>query len=45
MARAIHGGYLSGFLVGTAEGNSLLVSHLLFADDTLIFFNADLVHL
>ena len=34
-------GYLSGFEVGSGEENSLLVSHLLFADDTMIFCNAD----
>ena len=37
-----HEGCLSGFSVGNSEGRSLAVSHLLFADDTLIFCDADL---
>ena len=40
--RAIHDGHMSGFGVGRVEGRSLAVSHLLFADDTLIFCGADL---
>ena len=35
-------GRLSGFSVGNSEGRSLAVSHLLFADDTLIFCDLDL---
>ena len=31
-------GQLSGFSVGGTTGSSVMVSHLLFADDTLIFF-------
>ena len=45
MVHATNGGYISSFLVGTVEGNSLMVSHLLFADDTLIFCNADLIQI
>ena len=45
MVRAIHGGYISRFLVGMDEVNSLLVSHLLFVDNALIFYNVDLVQL
>ena len=37
-----HEGRLSGFSVGNLKGRSLAMSHLLFADDTLIFFDADL---
>ena len=40
--KAIHEGRLSGFRVGNLEGRSLVVSHLLFVDDTLIFCDADL---
>ena len=35
-------GRLSGFSVGNLEGRSMAVSHLLFADDMLIFCEADL---
>ena len=37
-----HEGRLSGFSVGNSKGRSLAMSHLLFADDTLIFYDADL---
>ena len=40
--KAVHEGCLSGFSVGNSEGRSLALSHLLFADDTLIFCDADL---
>jgi hypothetical protein len=39
--RAVREGLFSGFSVGTLAGNSLMISHLLFADDTLIFCGAD----
>ena len=35
--KAIHEGRLSSFHVGDSVGRSLVVFHLLFADDTLIF--------
>ena len=40
--KAVHEGRMSGFSVGNLEGRSMVVSHLLFADDTLIFCKADL---
>ena len=40
--KAVHESHLSGFRVGNLEGRSLVMSHLLFAKDTLIFCDADL---
>ena len=41
MDRATSREHISGFSVGTAERNSMMISHSLFVDDTLIFYNAD----
>ena len=45
MVRAIHERVLSWLLVGTDGDNPIVVSHLLFADDMLVFCNADVVQL
>ena len=37
MDRAIEGGFISGFSMGRIDSTSLVVSHMLLADDTLIF--------
>ena len=44
MDRATIGGYISGFAVGSVV-DPLVVSHLLFADDNLIFCTADQVQI
>ena len=40
MTKAVKEGLLSGFQVGSVDNSLLHISHLLFADDTLIFSNA-----
>ena len=40
--KAIHEGRLSGFNAGASTSRSLMVSHLLFADNTLIFCDASI---
>ena len=42
---AAFAGQFSGFLVGSTTGTSLMVSHLLFADDTLSFVMLNLLKL
>ena len=41
LSSARNGGFISGFKVGGREREGPIVSHLLFADDTLIFCDAD----
>ena len=41
MQRAVDGGFITGFSVGHQAVSALDVSHLLFADDTLILCGAD----
>ena len=43
--KAIGAGMLSSFFVGRVDSVVLEISHLLFADDMLIFCEADLDHL
>jgi hypothetical protein len=45
MSKAVDGGLLSGFQVGSTENHLVQVSHLLFADDTLIFSDANPNHI
>ena len=37
IAKAVEGGFLSGCSFGGREGDELTVSHLLYADDTILF--------
>ena len=40
LRRAISVGYLSGWRVRGRSGEGILISHLLFTDDTLVFCGA-----
>jgi hypothetical protein len=41
----VHRGLLSGFFVGSRSSEVVNISHLLFADDTLVFYGANPDHL
>ena len=41
MDRVVGGGLVSGFSMGMEANRLIMVSHFLFADDTLIFCDAD----
>jgi len=41
LSRAMEGGFLSGFQLDNLNNSPLKISHLLFADDTLIMCDAD----
>ena len=45
MTKVVEEGVLSGFQVGVLGSDSLCISHLLFADYTLIFSNANPDHI
>jgi hypothetical protein len=45
MSEAVVGGFLSGFQVGSRDIDLVHVSHFLFADDTLIFSDANPTHI
>ena len=40
LRRAISGGFLFGWRVRVRSGKGILISHLLFDDDTLVFIEA-----
>ena len=39
--RAVEGNYLSGSRIANGRGEELVISHLLYADDTLFFCETD----
>lgn len=41
MDKAVMGGFISGFKVGRPGEPEIMVSHLLFVDDTLVFCGAE----
>ena len=43
--RAIEGGLLFGCSIGSRIGERMVISHLLYADDTLLFCGADVFKL
>jgi hypothetical protein len=45
MTATMHRGFLDGFSVGSRSNARMVASHMLFADDTLIFCEANCEHL
>ena len=41
LEKAVEKGYISGILVSKPNGSELMISHLLFTDDMLLFCGAD----
>ena len=41
MKKAVGGGLLKGFQVGRSKESAVCVSHLLYADDTILFCDVD----
>jgi hypothetical protein len=41
LVRVVEGGFILGFSVGNSSENALIISHLRFADDTLILCGVD----
>ena len=37
ITKAVSGGYLSGFSIDNVQGDSMVISHFHFANDTLLF--------
>ena len=44
LKRALQGGFLEGFMAGGRGGESVVVSHILFVDGTLVFCDASKEH-
>ena len=40
LKRAVEGNFISGCSLGNREGGEMVISHLLYADDTIIFCEA-----
>lgn len=45
LAKSVLGGFIHGFDLGRVRGSMVSVSHLFFADDTLVFCDAKIAHL